>query len=218
MGKLMKCPLNEYAKVVWHKIDVNGKGVQARVTLPSAKTIKPNDFINFYLGFGEYEIGLSTRTTKLNGDDNPNPDNKWRWFVNSTAKMGETDFTQPWIYSDGETVTIKAFFNSVGQVEFHVNGVKVWQGTAKTTGTVSNCRFVIGCAQQSTGVGYPWHLLHNQVVVQNLMYRNANDAWVNVTSANGHTEYTNCPDNATEKQYIHTDINSVGGALYASLK
>lgn len=219
MGKLVSCPLNEYAKVVWYRVDRSGKGLQAQVTLPSAKHFNGSgDFINFYLGFGGWEVGVSTRPSKPVGDTNPNPDSKWHWFVNSSSSIGEYDFSQPWIYPDGSLVRLKAFFNSVGQMEFHVNGVRVFQSMHKTTTAQNNVRFVVASAQQSTSSDHPWEITHNQVTIGDLMYRDANDNWLRVTSDNGRVEYANCPDSANDISYRYTELTYNGSRVYASLK
>lgn len=190
--------------------------MQATLQLPSAKSFYGHsDFINFYCAFGDFEAGISTNSDPL---DNPNA--KWHWFVNGAEKNN----TSPWIYNDGDTIHIKLVLNdTTKKMEFYVNHQLVWTSSKTYSLSNSNARFVVGCAQQSTGITSPlkeWNLTHNQVTIFDLMYKSTSDSqWKNMSSLNGYTDYFHCPSGVqpypTPVDYTFTEI---GNPIYASIK
>ncbi|WP_347487745.1 hypothetical protein ABDB91_10975 [Desulfoscipio sp. XC116] len=143
----------EYAKLVKIKTgNLADKGFQAKITLPSGSPAKTLpliwDYINFYVGIGTYECGLSCKDQdgwKQNGVL------KWRVFSNGEGvpKYGS-------LYADGTTVKISIERDSQDKVVFKVNDspVRTFNNTLPS-GSYSNEARLIIASYQSTGVAVP---------------------------------------------------------------
>lgn len=210
----------EYAKGVRQKVNKVTRGVQATFTVPSAKSFYGDwDFINFYLGLGGFECGVSTKRTA--------PDGNWHWTMNSlhgVVKGGE------WTIKDGEKVNLKLCLDDVtNEMLFFVNGVKVYPlaGDKKvySTNGFNDGRFIVASAQQSTGIKDPlaeWKVLHNQVYCEKMIYKDNNKVWQNCSASNIVTELFHNPTNVspypTPVDYTITALNGSPSYFYASLK
>jgi hypothetical protein len=213
----MKDSLNgEYAKIVKQEVGVSTRGMQATITLPNTKSFYGGyDFINFYMGIGEFECGISTKSSVEDGS--------WHWFVNSSSgvwKEGE------WNIKDGDKVNIKLCLDDItNEVMFLVNGSKVYQDNRVNGLSFNNTRMVVGSAQQSTGITEPlreWKVFHSQLFVENLMYKNTSKQWIPCNHENTNTKVIHNPTNVypypTPVDYVVTELKGSPASFYASLK
>lgn len=206
----------EYAKVVKVLATGSNRGFQTQLTLPSATTMTDGgSYINFYCGLAGFECGISK----------PGGQTKWHWFVNNAN--GETNPpSQPFIYSDGSNVTIKLYIDdTTSKINFAVNGAIVHTST-NTYSSASDARLIIAACSTSwvpTAVPSPlpaWNVWHNQVVGASMKYKNATNAWINVTSSNSTATPSHTPNVTTPVPVNYTyDANSLNlSTIYASLK
>lgn len=206
----------EYAKLVKVKTNnVNDKGFKATLQLPSSKTLPGiYDYINFYVGIGTYECGISC---KDNSDWRENGVLKWRAFMN-----GESSTTYgPNKYSDGGIVTISIERNDQNIVEFRVNGVKISNFTKPLTNYENSARLILA-AYQATGTTpplAPWKVKHHQVRAYEMKYKNSSGNWVAFTNGSNVTTEEWPPGVATPDGMKYTlDKSYIGNAeVYASL-
>lgn len=179
--------MGEYAKFVRLYAPTSnaaGRGMQARFTLPSTKNLGGEyDYINYYVGIGGYEIGVSTarKPEFLRGGSY-----KWHWFVN-TSNGDKKDMNQPVQYSDGDSVTVKIFIDQeTKKLKLYLNGSSSPSYTSNNEwyGTMNDCRVVLGAFQSSGDVPplASWKVSQSNVTVSNIYYRNASDTWVPITS------------------------------------
>lgn len=215
MSTKVKCTLNEHAKVVRFRTRKEANGLQATLTLPSSKDFKGvSGFINFYLAFGNWEVGISTKPK----NDGANPNEKWHWFVNGDKAHGEGVWDAPWNINDGERVLIKAWYDAQGRFNFQVKDKVVFTSNKRFTEMAKDARLVTAAAQADFNT--PWVYTHNQVVIEDFMYRDANNRWnaVNSDAGNGYIEVMNCPEGSDDKSYTFTEFTATGKYLYSSLK
>ena len=177
----------EYAKFVrLYAPTTNGagRGMQAQFKLPSTKSLVGSyDYINFYCGIGGYEIGISTSIKPLFLSGGVY---KWHWFVN-TSNGDTTVLDQPVQFVEGDTITVKILLDATtNKLNFFLNGstTPVYVGSQVYTGTLDNCRIVMGAGQASGTVAplTAWRIFHDNVTVSNIYYRNASNTWVAMTS------------------------------------
>ena len=207
---------NEYAKLVKIKTDnLTDKGFKAKLTLPSSKTlVREWDYINFYVGIGGYECGISCRNQP---DWKQNGVLKWRVFAN-----GEGGTTYGNLYADGATVTISIEKNAQNKIDFKVNDVVV-KAFSTTNPTIENSARLIFASSQSTGYTPPlvaWDVLHDQVRAYEMKYKNSSDTWVAFTTGSKVVaeEWPLGVATPDGRKYI-LDKASIGNAeVYASLK
>ncbi|AGL03309.1 hypothetical protein [Desulfoscipio gibsoniae] len=211
----------EYAKLVKIKTgNLADKGFQAKITLPSgspAKTLpRIWDYINFYVGIGMYECGLSCRDQN---DWKQNGVLKWRVFAN-----GEGSTIYGSLYADGTTVKISIERDSQDKVVFKVND-SVFRTFANTlpSGSYSNEARLIIASYQDTGVAIPlatWSVKHNQVFASEMKYKNSANTWVSFTNGSNVTleEWPINVPTPDGRRYT-LDKSYIGNAqVYASLK
>lgn len=207
---------NEYAKLVKIKTNnLNDKGFKAKLTLPSSKTLPREwDYINFYVGIGPYECGMSCRNQ---ADWKENGVLKWRAFAN-----GEGVVTYGNLYADGATVTISIERNAQNKIEFRVNDV-VMKTFNNTVTSVTNSARLIFASYQSTGYTPPldpWDVEHYQVRAYEMKYKNSSDTWVAFTDGSKVTTEEWPLGVATPDGVKYTlDKTWIGNAdVYASIK
>lgn len=206
----------EYAKLVKIKTDnVSDKGFKAKLTLPSSKTL-PNewDYINFYVGIGTYECGISCR------DQSPWRENgvlKWRAFANGE---GDTDYG-PNKYSDGQTVEISIERNAQNLVEFKVNNSLIKRFNNPLTSYLNSARLILASYQatSTTPPLAPWRVKHHQVRAYEMKYKNSSGNWVAFTTGSKVTTEEWPTGVATPDGMKYTlDKSYIGNAeVYASL-
>lgn len=173
----------EYAKLVKIKTNnVSDKGFKATLQLPSSKTLPGAwDYINFYVGIGTYECGISCRDQP---DWKENGVLKWRAFAN-----GEGGTTYGLKYSDSGIVTILIERNKENIVEFSVNGTVISNFKKPLTSYENSARLVLA-AYQATGTTpplAPWKVKHNQVRAYEMKYKNSSNNWVDFTNGSNVT-------------------------------
>jgi len=210
----------EYAKIV--RIAPNAatsKGFQATLTLPSAKSFNgDSDFINFYCGINGFECGISTgkRIEFYSGGVY-----KWHWVVAGQTVSGPMD------YKDGDQVSILLAIDETqgNKLVFRVNQVQKFITTAAYNASADN-RFMIGAAQSamySNGNLVAWNLTHNQVTVSAMKYKDTNNVWQTITSANAAYDSYNTPLSVKPADFPpisnYTVTAALGNAmLYAAIK
>lgn len=209
--------MKEYAKLVKIKTNnVSDKGFKATLQLPSSKTLSGEwDFINFYVGIGTYECGISCRDKS---DWRENGVLKWRSFANGEGQKPTYGSDK---FSDGSIVTISIERNDKNIVEFKVNGDTVKKFNNPLINYENSARLILA-ACQATGTTpplAPWKIKHNQVRAYDMKYKNSSGNWVafrngsNVTTEEWPIGVAT-PDNI---KYI-LDKSYIGNAeVYASL-
>ncbi|OBZ16339.1 hypothetical protein A8L34_27050 [Bacillus sp. FJAT-27264] len=206
----------EYAKLVKIKTDnVSDKGFKATLQLPSSKTLPGSyDYINFYVGLGTYECGISCKDQP---DWKENGVLKWRAFAN-----GESNTSYgPNKYSDGAIVTISLERNAQNKVEFRVNNSLVKTFDKALTSYTNSARLILA-AYQATGATpplAPWNVKHNQVRAYEMKYKNSSDTWIAFTSGSKVTTEEWPLGVATPDGKVYTlDKTYIGNSdVYASL-
>ncbi len=206
---------DEYAKFVRLPVTnvTNATGVSADITLPSGITV-PSGYINFYVGLGEYECGLSTIG------------NKWGWFANSTTNQKEGGKYD--LYDHGETHNISLQLlqdsGSNYKLKFYIDGVHKHSSfiTYSSTAKFNNARLVIACAQGTASSPLPaFNIRHNQVTIKNMKYRTGTSTWTNVNSNNCNPQIWHTPENVTTPAPVDYTVNKNSfdsGIYYASIK
>jgi hypothetical protein len=162
---------NEYTKVVSNAATYTG--VQATIRVPDSWTVPAsNDFINFYIGFGDLvEAGISWGFA--NG--------AWHYFLNGAGQFHSTAFNpQP---TSGTQIRVKLVNNGNGNVSFYVNDVLAWSGTNGSLGSQSKVKQVIA-AHDNIG---DWMVDHSQVPFSQVKVRLANGTWVDWDSSIAYT-------------------------------
>lgn len=193
----------EYAKFVRLYAPTSsgaGRGYQARIKLPSSKTLGGDyDYINYYVGMGGYECGIST-SRRPEFKDPVTGAYKWRWFANNSIGDKKDEGAVEW--SDGSTITIKLTLDDkTNKATFYINDETTPRYTATQvyTGTLTNCRLVLGAAQAS-GTATPlsaWRVWQNNVTASNLYYKNSGKTWVSVTTGSPNKFYEPAVSSAT---------------------
>ncbi|WDM22315.1 hypothetical protein [Paenibacillus polymyxa] len=213
----------EYAKVVRIPVKSSVQGFSTDVTLPSSFSINDGGFINFYVGFGDYECGISTASGQ----------SAWRWFANS-GKVSGTDAGGSFgEFSNSQKVNIRLELvlesGKTYKVKFYVNNTHwhTFSPAYTATSSFSDGRVVLGAAQQTYPInGVPatlpaWKIFHTQVMTSNTKYKTTNGTWVNVNSSNSSpaTDHTPKKPNTPNPVDYTVGSNSFGsGIYYASLK
>lgn len=176
----------EYAKFVRlyaPTTNYEGRGFQAKIKLPTTKSLGgSDDYINYYVGIGGYECGVSTaRRDKFK--DPVTGNYRWHWFVNTSNNDKKVD-DAPMEFDDGDTVTLKLYLDdNSNKAVFLVNDVKKYEGSIVYTKLNEN-RLVFG-AYQASGTTLPltaWRVFQNNVTASNIYYKNTNKTWVPMTS------------------------------------
>lgn len=215
----------EYSKIVRLPVTPAVNGFSTDLVLPSAFSFgSGGGFINFYVGFGDYECGISTR----------NGESSWHWFANSGAVSGTDAGGTYGEFVNGDTVNISLqLLLSSGSnyvVKFYVNGIHrhSFAPTYSSTTTFSNGRVVLACAQgqwdSSASIPNPlpaFTIRHNQVKTFNTKYRNASGTWVNVNSSNCTPGITHSPTGYTTPAPVDYSVSAASfgsGIYYASVK
>lgn len=212
---------NQYAKYVKLQVKssvTNATGISADITLPSSITV-PSGYINFYVGIGNYECGLSTTG------------NKWGWFANrSSGNTGVKEAGEYNLYENGTThnITLQLLqeSGSTYKLKFYIDGVHMHSSEIDLTSSSkwTNARLIIACSQGAYTLPLPaFNIRHNQVVIQNLKYRTGTNTWTKLTSNNCTPEYWANPDPADEEtptpvNYTVDSKSFSSGIYYASMK
>ncbi len=120
---------------------------------------------NFYVGFGDYECGISTASGQ----------SAWRWFANSGKVTGTDAGGSFGEFSNSQKVNIRLelVFESgkTYKVKFYVNNTHwhTFSPAYTATSSFSDGRVVLGAAQQTYPInGVPatlpaWKIFHTQV-------------------------------------------------------
>lgn len=177
----------EYAKFVRlyaPTTNYAGRGFQAKIKLPTSKTLGGEyDYINYYVGIGGYECGVSS-SRRPEFYDSATGKYKWHWFVNTSNNDKKVD-DAPMEYKDGDEITLKLHLDDTSnKAIFLVNDVKKYDGSQTTTTTLTENRLVFG-AYQASGTTLPltaWRIQQGNVTASNIYYKNANKAWVAMSS------------------------------------
>ncbi|MFB5268617.1 hypothetical protein ACE41H_17790 [Paenibacillus enshidis] len=189
----------EYAKVVRIPVANAVKGFSTDLKLPSSFSIDAGGFINFHVGFGDYECGISTASGQSG----------WRWFANSGAVSGTDAGGNFGEFKNSDSVNIRlesaVHSGSVYKVKFYVNNVlkHTFSPSYTSSTTFTGGRIVLGAAQATYNVDAipnplpAWKILHAQVMTSNTKYKNTNGTWVTVNSSNSDPKPDHTPKNRT---------------------
>ena len=170
-------PTTEYAKVVKISAPVAIKSIEADLQLPTSKRSDfKQGFINFYLGLGQAEAGISTEEIRSG----------WHWFANGEGGEGspshDPDFTE---YKYGQKHHLR--LTLVGNyLEFYVDGVRKHKYTVTTsTNNLKNGRLIFGAGralsnEDANAIKQPgantsailgaFKAFHDQAYFQNIKY------------------------------------------------
>lgn len=213
----------EYAKYVKLPVTSSAKGFKTDLLLPSSKTTPSGaNFINFYVGLGGYECGISTRGSESG----------WHWFVNSN--YGDDESGTEGEFSNSESVNISLqilqYSGTIYRMKFYVNGVHKFSGTENLTSSTSYTDGRIIIASLENVYSYipdplpDFNVRHNQVKTYNTKYKNTAGNWVNVNSGNCTPDIFHNPTGVTTPSPVDYTGNAAsfgsasGGIYYASIK
>ncbi|MCL9662181.1 hypothetical protein L2089_15915 [Paenibacillus hunanensis] len=215
----------EYAKIVRIPTANSCKGFSTDIKLPSSFTFgSSGGFINFYVGFDDYECGISTASGQSG----------WRWFANSGAVEGTDAGGNFGDYANGQSVNIRleSILDPAGsgnyKVAFFVNNVRkhVFSPSFVATSNFANGRVVLGAAQQTWNANQvpatmpTWYIAHNQVTTSNTRYKNVNGTWVTLNASNSTPVTAHTPSNRTHPSPVDYTVSNASfssGYYYASL-
>ncbi|MGN7762378.1 hypothetical protein [Paenibacillus sp. 22594] len=186
--------LYEYAKFVKVLASNSGRGFQATVQLPSAKTMPSiGSYFTAYVGLGPLEAGVSVQNDPKFKDSSGAY--KWHWTVASET-ASETSASGPMLqFGDGEIINLKVTIDETvssptyKKMIFQVNNQTVYK-TANDylNQSFTNARIILATDQQnytSLPTSLPaWNTFHNQFTVSNMSYKNTANTWVAINSTN----------------------------------
>ena len=210
----------EYAKFVKLPITItNATGFQADLELPSSTNVPNTGYINFYVGMGEYEAGISTQGAG------------WRWFVNSVSKGRENNgnFGE---YSNGQSVNIRLeLLQNSGtdyRIKFYVNNALKHNSMIKynSSSTFGSGRLMIACNNVNLPEPVatplpPFTLRHAQVTANNIKYKSGSNSWTMLTSGNCTPQIFHTPSGFATPAPIDYTVSATSfssGYYYASIK
>ena len=191
----------------------NATGVSADITLPSSMTV-PAGYINFYVGIGEYECGLSTIG------------NKWGWFANSVSNGKEAGVYDLYANGTKHNISLQLMQDSgnIYRLKFYVDGQHKHSSklSFNSASKFNNARLVIACSQGNASSPLPpFNIRQNQVTIQNLQYRTGTGSWTKLTSSNCNPEIWHTPEGVTTPAPVDYTVNANSfstGVYYASIK
>ncbi|MNW45878.1 hypothetical protein D3C74_231500 [compost metagenome] len=215
MGK----PSYEYAKFA--KIHpttgrYTNQGFQARVTLPSSKSLpQGGSYINTYCGMAGFECGVSVKY-RADFKDSRTGTYQWHWFVNGP----EQDEGPMCEYRDGDSVHIKLVRLDNKHVEFWVNGARKFTSVnaygESTYATDDTCARYIIASEITRWDALPsslpkWNLSFSRLQISEMMFKDSHGSWINVNSGNATARLSHTPVQLTAPS--PADFNGVSNDL-----